>query len=130
MRKINNSKFSIGQKVVCVEAAAKLKVGKTYTVKGFHPEYGFVIVDGVDREFGYFDHRFRAVEETEFNISTATDQALADEYRRVVNEVAPLLKELLDRGYSVTAPNEIPGKNVRVVVSTKRVIKKTETTEL
>lgn len=52
-----------------------------------------------------FNTRLELMEEGSFNVSTATDQELADEYRRLIALRAKLCSALESRGFSVIAPN-------------------------
>jgi hypothetical protein len=70
--------------------------------------------------------RLELVSPASFNISTATDQELADEYRRNVNVVNDLLGALKDRGYTIDAIHPSLNKRVTIVESRERFIYKTE----
>lgn len=97
--------FKVGDKVVCIDtkngANGVLKFGKTYTIGGFD-KYGFVLLKELHPHgLGYFASRFELAEEV-FNISSATDQQLADEYRKNIKIRGDLLAELNTRGYVLT----------------------------
>jgi hypothetical protein len=48
-----------------------------------------------------FDFQLAKVSDEPFNVSTATDQQLANEYRRLREEQRPVFDELRRRGYSI-----------------------------
>lgn len=95
-------KFPVGSKVRCIQQAGVLVKGKIYTVIRNDGSFTYVDTGLHPQANGYFHYRFEAVPEPEFNISTATDQELADEYRRFILEARPLRQELLNRGFTFT----------------------------
>jgi hypothetical protein len=58
------------------------------------------------------------VSDEPFNVSTATDQQLANEYRRLREEQRPVFDELRRRGYSINLSNGFAthfGKEVKII---------------
>jgi len=106
--------FEVGSFVRCVDNAGwenHLTNGRTYEVVSFYhstmnravgSEKGVTIKTdrGVFATFYNFRFEQIASSEPEFNLSTATDQELADEYRRLRAEDESIATELIKRGYS------------------------------
>jgi hypothetical protein len=107
------SKFKVGDRVRCVVPGVFLKLKEcpfgTVTYVGTKAEG--------NKDFGYWlkvtlengkmldnvlSFRFALVEEEKmFNISTATDKELADEYRRMRDEIVLVARALQDRNYTM-----------------------------
>jgi len=63
------------------------------------------LTEGSTREC--LDFRLDKVSDEPFNVSTATDQELADEYRRLLDLRLPVWEELINRGYLFRDGNNI-----------------------
>jgi hypothetical protein len=78
-----------------------------------------------DRLTSCYDFRLDKIDEPkEFTVSTATDQELANEYRRMCDERTAVFDELRNRGYSISI---IPGCSVVRPAGDNISISKTET---
>ena len=104
-------KFKIGDKVKCVRASrfAGLTDGQIYTVSGkcrIGPDAAVRLKEFPKYEIGFFVTRF-VLADASFNVSTATDQELADEYRTVRTKLKELNDELVLRGYSVVSKGDV-----------------------
>ena len=97
--------FKKSQIVLCVSTCdRRCKVGKKYEV--YEDQLPFAKLVTVLGEGGkpvaMFASRFQAESvDTSFDVSTATDQELADEYRRLFDERKPLRDELVRRGFTM-----------------------------
>lgn len=120
-------KFKKGDKVRCIDAGnhEKIKNNKVYTVEG----PGFELRNSDDKliqlkevtdGLGFFDYRFELVKK-EFCITKATDQELANEYRKTLETVHELGKAIRERGFVITYPN---GTVLPPPKSIERIIRK------
>jgi hypothetical protein len=109
--------FKVGDKVIAKENSSygPLVRNQTYTIDGLNEkvqdsnsEPAYFLKEVGRKNSGFFAFRFydKAVD-TQFNASTATDQELADEYRRVRKELMNIHNELDVRGYSVNSQREV-----------------------
>jgi hypothetical protein len=99
--------FKVGDRVRFKQGYMQYPVGSTGTVTGVkNCQSGKILVsvtvDGRETTFVY-SGRLELIEKTGFNVSTATDQELADEIRRVWKEYVPLFLALKSRGYMLAA---------------------------
>jgi hypothetical protein len=131
--------FKVGDKVRLLEDYGTMVVGEIYPVIGIEKLVGEYFDGRLTKQLVKvklpngttntgFAFRFELVEEETFTVSAATDQELATEYRRVVNEAADLMETLQARGYTITSKHPVQGKKVVMVAARERVITKTETT--
>jgi hypothetical protein len=113
------SEFYIGDKV------RRLSDGTTHTVTSFSPCGVFVRVDG--EVAGHFLSYYEKVERA-FCLSTATDQELADEYRRLLDLRKPLYDALISKGYvlcdgkGIGMTRNAIGSEVRITKTVKETI--------
>lgn len=128
--------FAVGTRVKCIKSFGKhVLKGVEYTVietdnstNNIPDSETFGKVTTVQRDDGVVEtcYAFRFEEVFKFNLATATDQELANEYRDCVNKGCDIVAELRRRGYTVTC------KNGRLLSheNRERFISKTETTSL
>jgi hypothetical protein len=118
--------FEIGNRIRCLNSVNShgLVKGSVYTVSGINNRQGFVLIKELPNNvLGFFDHRFELVTDEVFNVSTATDQELADEYRRLLDSRVPIFNELKNRGFTVKTKNSgvcitpIKGDNLAIYKS-------------
>lgn len=114
--------FKVGDKVRALDNSlyGPLVKDQIYTVKGDHPTTANAIVlVELPQLSGFFPKRFEKVSE-EFNVSTATDQELANEYRRMCDKRTAVFDELRNRGYVVrsidgmSVVRAVPGDNISI----------------
>jgi hypothetical protein len=130
--------FKVGDKVIAKENSAygPLVHNQIYTIDGLNEavrdrngEPAYFLKEVGRKNSGFFAFRFydKAVDAS-FNISTATDQELADEYRRLSEIRIPIFDEIKQRGYKCIDPNS---KNVLVIHKNYQFVKtETKTTTL
>jgi hypothetical protein len=91
-------KFPIGSKIKAVDADHRISNGVVYTVREENI-YGFLLLkEKPEDTVGFHPHRFVLVDD----LTSKTDQELADEYRRLRRETYPIVDELERRGFSFT----------------------------
>jgi hypothetical protein len=129
-----NKTFKSGDKVRALTTWSQwFKKGDILTVSHMTQDGDRTEADGLwvyvsspnfDHAGGFYPENFELVSSSEFNISTATDQELADEYRRLVNEATAMFLTLRERGYTVkTDTGMIIAPSTR-----RRIFKKVEST--
>lgn len=118
--------FKAGDRVRCKDASlakSYLTEGKEYIVES---EQQRIKLKGISA--GWYPSRFELVKKaTSFDTSTATDQELADEYRRTTEQAYKLVYTLLKRGYEIF---DREGTLVNFSSGPVRRISKTMVTEL
>lgn len=117
----------IGDKVRCINTSSTcLRYGKVYEVSGFNPGIGGVLLkEFPDNPVGFFPFRFELEPAPCFNPSTATDQELADEYRKQHTLTTEIETELCNRGFHIY--NKF-GQQMKTRTLERRIEKKEVTT--
>lgn len=126
--------FKVGDKVRLKMSYMTFPIGLTGTVTKIRPteRCGNTMIEvafDVGTNTAAFDFRFERVSNSAFNISTATDQELANEYRRMQDERKPVYDELIRRGFDLFdkttgAPflkGVLFGTNIRITKTERRV---------
>jgi hypothetical protein len=104
-------RFKVGDRVRVLPKHVNnhLKLNVVYVVEAVKNPYGYF--EGLDlqnvpkfsKDQGWHECRFELVSSAnEFNISTATDEELAAEYRRLTDERVACSIALRDRGYNLS----------------------------
>jgi hypothetical protein len=126
-------RFKVGAHVVCVDPGTFtfLTEGKTYVVipddrasifGSISANHTVCVVNdnGASVTLNYW--RFEDAPE-EFNISTASDQELADEYRRRLENLYEVGHALQDRGFEIRVEEGglCPHKNIKRTITKKEI---------
>jgi hypothetical protein len=99
--------FKVGDKVRCISVCggAAATVGRTYIIARRQTRADSLVFFTGDHNSvtAMYASRFELVTPEELNVSSATDQELADEYRRRRDELREVYEVLTERGYTVNS---------------------------